>query len=279
MPAGSSKEYWTNKLLPLCETASKFIIARYKSDPALTPEQLWDDYLLQCFPKTPYAPLSKENEEARLKDIKELVGWAETIRTPDGQVPAAPGLLEQVNRFGVSRLIPKQIFLTLADSDLRPVEGIRILVHQPSVVAHQFAACICGETYEEQPSAPLIESKETQPVRRIRKAPPPPAVLSGRAEGAPEPAEPACRFTHSDDYRSINFNGVKYTLTYNQATIIKILHDAFQRGTPCIGGAQLLAAVESETSRVQDSFKGSPLWQTLVVSGECRGTYRLNLSA
>src|SRR5271165_3601696 len=141
MPAASCTEHWTNKLFPLCERASSFITARYKSNVTVTPEQLWDDYLLECFPRMPYTAPSQENDEARLNDIKKLVGWAETIRTPNGQVPAAPGLLEQVNEFGVSRLIPKQIFSLLAASDLRPVEGIRIPVYRPLTVARHFASC------------------------------------------------------------------------------------------------------------------------------------------
>jgi hypothetical protein len=94
---------------------------------------------------------------------------------------------------------------------------------------------------------------------------------------APGHQEPC--FTASLDYRSIRFNGVTHTLTRNQGTIIKILHEAFERGTPSIGKSKLLAAVESESSRVQDFFRHSPLWKTLVVSGERRGTYRLNLPA
>jgi hypothetical protein len=85
-------------------------------------------------------------------------------------------------------------------------------------------------------------------------------------------------FSHAVDYRSVRYKGREHTLTPNQATIIKILHEAFKRRTPAVGKAELLAAVESETSRVRDSFKGCPLWQTLVVSGERRGTYRLNIS-
>jgi hypothetical protein len=67
-------------------------------------------------------------------------------------------------------------------------------------------------------------------------------------------------------------------LTPKQATIIKILHEASQRKNPSVGKAELLAAVETETSRLPDIFRGSPLWQTLVVQGERRGTYRLNLT-
>jgi hypothetical protein len=85
-------------------------------------------------------------------------------------------------------------------------------------------------------------------------------------------------FMANKDYRSIRFNGQAHTLTPKQATIIKILHEASQRKNPSVGKAELLAAVETETSRLPDIFRGSPLWQTLVVQGERRGTYRLNLT-
>ena len=65
-------------------------------------------------------------------------------------------------------------------------------------------------------------------------------------------------FAHSPDYRSIRFNGQPHTLTRNQAVIIKILHEAFQQGTPSVGKSTLLSAVESETSRMQDFFRDSP---------------------
>lgn len=104
------------------------------------------------------------------------------------------------------------------------------------------------------------------------------------AIASPSPSTPAnppssTSFAHSDDYRSINFNGKPYDLTRNQATIVRILHEAYQRGTPTIGRAELLAAVESETSRVRSFFRNSPLWKTLVAQGSRQGTYRLNLSA
>jgi hypothetical protein len=101
------------------------------------------------------------------------------------------------------------------------------------------------------------------------------AALESGQESVGERADEAV-FTHSVDYRSIRFKGQAHTLTCNQATIIRILHEALQRATPSVGKATLLAAVESETSRLQDFFRGSPLWQKLVVRGDHKGTYRLN---
>ncbi len=97
-----------------------------------------------------------------------------------------------------------------------------------------------------------------------------PTIAAPAQEGAP--------FTPSDDYRSIRFKGTLHKVTGNQATIIKLLHEAHLKGTPAVGKQELLAAIGSETSRVQDSFKQSPLWGTLVVSNrKPRGTYQLNL--
>jgi hypothetical protein len=92
-------------------------------------------------------------------------------------------------------------------------------------------------------------------------------------------AEPEPSFAHTNDYRSVGFDGQTHELTRNQATIIRVLHEAFQRGMPSVGRSTLMAAIESETGRVRDSFKNSPLWQTLIVSGMRKGTYRLNLPA
>lgn len=85
------------------------------------------------------------------------------------------------------------------------------------------------------------------------------------------------RFVPTCDYRSVLFEGKQYTLTRNQATIVKTLHRAREAGPSTVGTDTLLAAIEAETSRVCDSFKNSPLWGTLVVRGEKRGTYKLSL--
>lgn len=85
-------------------------------------------------------------------------------------------------------------------------------------------------------------------------------------------------FVASADYRTIRFRGKQYKLTRNQSKIVKLLHDAYERGTPAVGKHMLLEAVEAETSRVRDSFKNSPLWGKLVIPNQKpRGTYQLNL--
>ena len=84
-------------------------------------------------------------------------------------------------------------------------------------------------------------------------------------------------FKHSPDYRSIVFDGRQYTSTARQAQIIEMLHIAFASGTPDLSDSNILEEIESPNSRLRDSFRGSKLWGTLIVSTR-RGTRRLNLS-
>ena len=83
-------------------------------------------------------------------------------------------------------------------------------------------------------------------------------------------------FSASEDYRSVRFKGKRYPTTRYQAIMIRVMHQAHIAGHPDVGAATLLAATENETSAVRNTFKKSPLWQTLVVSKR-RSTHRLNL--
>jgi hypothetical protein len=86
-----------------------------------------------------------------------------------------------------------------------------------------------------------------------------------------------CNFQHSPDYRSITFAGENCTLTRNQSLVVETLHEAYLKGLPEVGKDLLLQKVESTNVRLRDTFKNSPLWRRLIVRGEKRGTYRLNL--
>lgn len=94
---------------------------------------------------------------------------------------------------------------------------------------------------------------------------------------SPSQVEPI--FSASEDYRSIRYRGMPYALTQRQAVIVGVLHRAHLTGHPVVTKERLLSAVEAETSEVRDSFRDSPIWQTLVCAGNRRGSYRLNLEA
>ncbi len=106
-------------------------------------------------------------------------------------------------------------------------------------------------------------------------APAPPRAGRTPKKKTSSPATAA--FQPSRDYRSIQWRGQHYTLTSNQAAIVERLHEEHIAGTPVVGKAGLLSTIQAETSRVRDSFKGSPLWRTLIVLGERRGTYKLDI--
>ena len=80
-----------------------------------------------------------------------------------------------------------------------------------------------------------------------------------------------------DDSLQIKFRGLVYTLTKNQFKIIKLLYDMYKKGSPVVHKDRLLVAVGLRTGEVRSFFRGSPLWNYLIIHGERRGTYRLNL--
>lgn len=82
--------------------------------------------------------------------------------------------------------------------------------------------------------------------------------------------------THSPDFRSIFWAGRRFTFSHTQAAIVEILFNAWANGSQDVGQAYLLEEAGSEPSgKIQDLFRESPAWGTLIVAGENRGTWRL----
>ena len=93
-------------------------------------------------------------------------------------------------------------------------------------------------------------------------------------------------FRHGPGYQDISFRDKQgtlrnCTLTPMQASIVRHLHEAHERGTPWVSSAALIEAAESRTKRFRDIFRNSGLWKTLIIHGPDRGkrkgTYRLDL--
>jgi hypothetical protein len=94
----------------------------------------------------------------------------------------------------------------------------------------------------------------------------------------PTTASPAPEFTHSADYRSITWKNERYSLTGQQAAIVKVMYETWERGNPELGDGSILEdAGCTKTSRLRDTFRNSPLWGTLIVEGKTKGSHRLNL--
>jgi hypothetical protein len=86
------------------------------------------------------------------------------------------------------------------------------------------------------------------------------------------------RFVHSEDFRSVDLDGKKLTLTSRQAQVIQILFDEHENGTAEIGQAFILDRLGSG-SRLRDVFKSNiGAWKKLISSGSRKGTFRLNFS-
>ena len=128
---------------------------------------------------------------------------------------------------------------------------------------------------------------EEAPPARVPATPQPTAQPSAGAEENGSSGQPVQKkqireeplFEASDpEYNSIIYRGKRYDLTTNQAIIVKLLHGAYLRGFPVVKLAVIQEKIGWATSRPKDSFKGHPLWGTLIISvRKPRGCYRLNL--
>jgi hypothetical protein len=83
------------------------------------------------------------------------------------------------------------------------------------------------------------------------------------------------KFTHTIDYRCISLDGKVYTFGAKQAHCIRLLHEAWQRGTPDV--AEDFLASEILDTKWPDLFRRHPAWNTVIVQGDEEGTVRLNL--
>ena len=85
-------------------------------------------------------------------------------------------------------------------------------------------------------------------------------------------------FLPSPDYRSVVFHGETIPLSTMQAEAVRVLNEAFEHGTPEVSAAFVLVQIESKSQRLRDVFKGagSRAWGRLIITGEGKGTVRIN---
>jgi hypothetical protein len=84
-------------------------------------------------------------------------------------------------------------------------------------------------------------------------------------------------FRYSDDFRTVTHNGREYHLTTSQSRVVEKLWEAYKNKTPEVHQATLLEKLEIYSKRIRDVFKNSPALNCLIVRGETKGTFRLNL--
>jgi hypothetical protein len=106
------------------------------------------------------------------------------------------------------------------------------------------------------------------------------AVTSGWRDGKPLAATgESLVFEYAEDFRSVVLRGVAYSLTPRQAQVIELLFGVRGTGMPELSQEYILDRIGSKSLRLtlRDVFRKSPAWKTLVVPGDRRGMYRLNL--
>ncbi len=89
-------------------------------------------------------------------------------------------------------------------------------------------------------------------------------------------------FAYTPCFRSVRLDDQQWTLTANQAEVIRTLYIAWINGTPDVSSAYLLESLGDQGfafSKLKDVFKHDPeIWRILAMPGRKRGTVRLNLT-
>jgi 7-cyano-7-deazaguanine synthase in queuosine biosynthesis len=104
------------------------------------------------------------------------------------------------------------------------------------------------------------------------------SVASGRTpvEVSEPPDDEDEDFRHSPDFTTVVSKGTPYSLTPQQAQIVKLLNQAYENKAPELSQAYILAELKLPGTQLRDTFKKSEAWGRLVVRGRRRSTYRLN---
>jgi hypothetical protein len=101
-------------------------------------------------------------------------------------------------------------------------------------------------------------------------------------------------FRHSNDFRSVIWNGTPHTFNKSQADCIAVLWEAWEKGTPELHQTTILAQADDrgglptkQYGRLIDVFRSKSegkhvthsAWHTMILPGHSRGTYRLQEQA
>lgn len=76
-------------------------------------------------------------------------------------------------------------------------------------------------------------------------------------------------------FACVRWFGQLFSFTPNQSRIVEILWSAQSGGTPEVRQERLLDNAGIESGRLVDVFKDHPAWNTMIVAGSTRGTYRI----
>jgi CheY-like chemotaxis protein len=91
-------------------------------------------------------------------------------------------------------------------------------------------------------------------------------------------------FDQRDEYRSVNWCGQHFDFTPGQAAVVKLLHERLRAGHPDMPQGLIFETLresglnsDNDSKRLRDLFRKHSAWGTLIVKGQRRDTFRLNL--
>jgi len=87
---------------------------------------------------------------------------------------------------------------------------------------------------------------------------------------------------HSSDFRSVRWELRRFSFTPTQAACVRVLWEAWEKGTPELGQETILDQAGSNGSRLRDVFKSKKrkmhdAWGTMIVQGHSNGSFCLVL--
>jgi hypothetical protein len=96
-----------------------------------------------------------------------------------------------------------------------------------------------------------------------------------------EEIKESVEFVAGEDYRSVCIRGERFSLTYKESLVIRLLHEHYLRGTPEVGFQRLAeeatGGTEFSHKSLRDIFRNAEAREKLICSGSTKGTFRLNL--
>jgi hypothetical protein len=84
-------------------------------------------------------------------------------------------------------------------------------------------------------------------------------------------------FRYSKDFSSVNWKGIHFSFSGFQNEIMVLLYDAYKQKTPNLHQNYILSEVGSKSKRLVYIFKNHPAWGKLIIKGDKKGTFRLNI--
>lgn len=81
----------------------------------------------------------------------------------------------------------------------------------------------------------------------------------------------------SPGFRSACIGGREYSFTKMQAKAMECLWIAYQQGAPDVPTEAILETLDTTQTRLRDLFREHPAWNTVLVPGRTKGTFRLKL--